>query len=189
MKTLILFALLIINYTAGAQKLKDLLYSGKMKTDSGTVVKKDDDLSTKIDTATRKPVLREITNSAAMPGDPSLKELNNQNDSTVIASIEKKDNNKVWKEFMDTMTSELKTDISANKKIKKGTYFIMVDYTIDTDGKVTINNVYPSPENSMLQILVKDKLTLYAPMLEPVLSSNGKPRKLNKRQNINLTKD
>ncbi|MFI5133783.1 MAG: hypothetical protein ACHQEB_05575, partial [Chitinophagales bacterium] len=75
-----------------------------------------------------------------------------------------------------------------SRKIKKGDYYIMVDYEIGPDGQVTINNVYPSPENSFLAQQVKDRLTLTAPHMNPALSSNGKPHKVVKRYNFTLSK-
>lgn len=54
MKRVIIFLLLAISFSAQSQSLKDLLYSGKLKNDSNTVIRKTDDLSTKIDTSTKK---------------------------------------------------------------------------------------------------------------------------------------
>jgi hypothetical protein len=99
-----------------------------------------------------------------------------------------KDNNKLWKEFMDASIVTLKEEVMTSKKLKKGDYYIMVDYAIETDGQVTINNVYPSPENKFLEEQVKERLSIVAPKLNPVLASNGKPRKVNKRHNFTLTK-
>jgi hypothetical protein len=60
MKNGFVFLLVAFAFTANAQtqpkSLKDLLYSGKLKMDSTGVVRKTDDLSTKIDTTTKKPV-------------------------------------------------------------------------------------------------------------------------------------
>src|SRR4051812_37752119 len=54
MKQAILFLLLAGSFSAKAQSLKDLLYSGKLKSDSNSVVRATDDLKSKIDTSTRK---------------------------------------------------------------------------------------------------------------------------------------
>jgi hypothetical protein len=56
MKNAILFLLIFTAATAQGQTLKDLLFSGKMKSDTGTLVRKTDDLKSKIDTAQKKPV-------------------------------------------------------------------------------------------------------------------------------------
>ena len=56
MKKALLSSLVIVVSVYGkAQSLKDLLYGGKLKNDSNSVVRKTDDLSTKIDTSTKKP--------------------------------------------------------------------------------------------------------------------------------------
>ena len=57
MKKAFLFLLLAAGAAANAQQkqsLKDLLYGGKLKLDSNSVIHKDDDLSAKIDTTTRQ---------------------------------------------------------------------------------------------------------------------------------------
>src|SRR5579885_1837604 len=54
---LILISVVFIGISANAQekpKLKDLLYSGKLKKDSSGVIRSTDDLSSKIDTTTKK---------------------------------------------------------------------------------------------------------------------------------------
>jgi hypothetical protein len=55
MKWGLLGLLLFLGSAASAQTLKELLYSGKLKNDSNTVIRRTDDLSKKIDTAP-KPV-------------------------------------------------------------------------------------------------------------------------------------
>jgi len=57
MKTLVLALLIFGAFTVQAQQkqsLKDLLYSGKLKKDSSGVIRSTDDLSSKIDTTTKK---------------------------------------------------------------------------------------------------------------------------------------
>ena len=72
MKKGILFLLLVTTLTSNAQSLKDGLYGGKLKTDSGTVIKKGDDLSSKIDTSKKKPVEPEKTKITAVAMDSSI---------------------------------------------------------------------------------------------------------------------
>lgn len=202
MKKGLLFLFVAFTVTANAQSLKDALFSGKLKTDSGTVIKKGDDLSTKIDTARKKPVEQEKNKLNPVAMDPSIKKMTTTNsitttvDTTSLAAAgtlentaAPKDNNKIWKEFSDAVISTLKTEVMNSKKIKKGDYFIMVDYAIELDGKVTINNVYPTPENKFIEEQVKERFSIDTPQLNPVLASNGKPRKVIKRQNFTLTKN
>ena len=73
MKKGILFLLLAFSFTANSQKLKDLLYSGKLKLDSNSVVRKGDDLSTKIDTGTKKAPEPEKQKAVTVP-DASVKQ-------------------------------------------------------------------------------------------------------------------
>ena len=195
-------------FAANAQSLKDALYGGKLKNDSGTVVRKGDDLSTKIDTTTKKKIadpektkittaVRDSstnisiiqTDSVATVANPGVVTADNNtptNNNTVAAGP--RDNNKVWKEYIDSLSSTLKTEALPNKKIKSGTYYLLIEYDIETDGQVSINNVSCSPENSFLQQTVKERLTLTAPQLNPVLSGYGKPRKASKKYNLTLSK-
>ena len=196
MKKGILFLLIVFTVTAKAQTLKDALYGGKLKTDSGTLIKKGDDLSTKIDTSRKKPVEPEKNKLNPVTMDPSMKKMTANSDTSSLAAVgtmdnnvATKDNNKIWKEFTDAVISTLKTEVMTSKKIKKGDYFIMVDYAIELDGKVTINNVYPTPENKFIEEQVKERFSIDTPRLNPVLASNGKPRKVMKRQNFTLTKE
>lgn len=204
MKKAILFLILIVSVTANAQQsLKDLLFKGKLKNDSGTVVRKSDDLSTKIDTTTKKPAQSEKTTVVTSSNDSAdagtaVSESNNSNTSSTAASPDNvtastgstspKDNNKIWKEYIDSFATTLKTEALPNKKIKNGTYYLLVDYDIDVNGQVNINNVSCSPENSFLQQTVKERLILTAPQMMPVLSAYGKPRKATKKYTLTLTK-
>jgi len=195
MKKGILFLLLVSTLTSNAQSLKDALYGGKLKTDSGTVIKKGDDLSSKIDTTKKKPVEQEKTKITAVAMDSSITKMTVQTDSAAIVvnkldnNTVSKDNNKIWKEFMDTVISTLKQEVMTSKKIKKGDYYVMVDYEIGLDGQVTVTNVFPSPENKYIQEQVKERLSIDTPRLNPVLSGNGKPRKVVKRTNFTITKE
>ncbi len=195
MKKAILFLVVITTVTANAQSLKDALYGGKLKTDSNTVLRKGDDLSTKIDTSTKKkPVVQEKNMSAALSMD-SIKKWTTKPDSAdaVVAPVGTtavtKDNNKLWKEFVDSLVSTLKQEVLTSKKINKGDYFITVDYAIATNGQVAITNVLLVPENKFLEEQLKERLSIDTPRLNPVLAGNGQPRKVTKRYNFTLTKN
>ncbi|MEO7982807.1 MAG: hypothetical protein ABI688_01875 [Bacteroidota bacterium] len=194
MKRTIFFLLLVTTGTANAQTLKDALYGGKLKTDSGTVIKKGDDLKSKIDTNRKKPVEPEKNKPVIVVPD-GVKEKTAVITDTVAAvgktdpALVTKDNNKIFKEFIDAAVSTLNTEVMSSKKVKKGEYFMMVDYAIEMDGKITINNVYPTPENKFLEEQVKERLSIDTPQLSPVLAGNGKPRKVMKRYNFTLTKN
>ena len=196
MKKGILLLLIVTTVTANAQSLKDALYGGKLKTDTGSVLRKGDDLSSKIDTSRKKPVDAEKNKLVAVKMDSSMKNMAAPSDAAVIAPVDKmdnnaatKDNNKLWKEFMDTVVSTLKSEVMTSKKINKGAYFVLVDYIIGTDGQVTITNVLLTPENKHLEIQVKERFSIDTPRLNPVMGGNGKPRKVVKRTNFTITKD
>ena len=199
MKRGILFFVMLSAVTIiNAQSLKDALFSGKLKNDSGSVVKKTDDLSTKIDTSQKKKLEVEraklgiTTNSkdtsaivTTLSGStPAV----SAGDVKSEAKTEAIDNNKIWKEFMDSSVTIFKEEVIPNKKIKSGTYYIFIDYEIGVDGQVNIANVTVSPESSYLQEQVKSRLLLTSPTLNPVLSSAGKPIKAKRRYNFNITK-
>ena len=193
MKKGILFLLVVTTVTANAQSLKDALYGGKLKTDTGSVLRKGDDLSSKIDSSRKKPIEPEKNKSVALTMD-SIKKWTTQSDSTTAVvpvgnNAVTKDNNKLWKEFVDVVISTLKAEVLTSKKINKGDYFITVDYTIAPDGQVSITNLLMVPENKFLQEQVKERLSIDIPRLNPVLAGNGQPRKVVKRYNFTLTKD
>ncbi len=191
MKKGILLLFVITAVTANAQTLKDALYGGKLKTDSGTVIKKGDDLSTKIDTSRKKPVEPEKTKLTLVVADSAAKKITAATDAAtpVDNAAATKDNNKIWKQFIDSAISILNAEVMTSKKLKKGEHFMMVDYAIELDGKVTINNVYPTPENKFLEEQVKERLSIDTPQLNPVLAGNGKPRRVIKRHNFTLVKN
>lgn len=177
---------------ANAQSLKELLYSGKLKSDTGSVVRKTDDLSTKIDTSTRKPPpppVKEVltVDSAGATVITRLPEAEAK-DSTLTEPAKPRDNDEVWKEYTDELMVEIKREILPNRKIKEGTYSILVVYEIDVDGQVNINTVSASPANDFLADQIRNRMTLSAPNLTPLLNQYGKPRKAVKRQTLILTK-
>jgi len=193
MKKWIFLPLIVSMITVQAQSLKDALYGGKLRTDSGTVLRKGDDLSSKIDTSRKKPVEAEKAKPVALSLDSSMKNGNNLPDVTIKAPMTTeaavKDNNKTWKTFSDSVISMLKQEVIPSKKLKKGAYFVLVDYEIGLDGQVTIMKVIPTPESAFLEEQVKERLSIDTPKLNPVLDGNGKPRKVVKRVNFTLTKD
>lgn len=190
MKTGILLVLLLAGAaSAQSQSLKDLLYSGKLKSDTGTVVRKTDDLSTKIDTTTKKPVEPEKTKTTTVVRDAAQSQTAvAQTDSVTMPATAAKDNNKVWKDYMDELMGTLRTEVMPSKKIKSGTYSVLIEYEIGLDGGITVNSVSASPESSYLEQQVKERITLTAPQLTPLLNTYGKPRKAVKKQTIILSK-
>ena len=194
MKKIILIALLVSSFTMQAQTLKDLLYKGKLKSDTGSIVRKTDDLSAKIDTTTKKPAEPEKAKVKTIVTDSIGNKQATMTDSVATTTAGPadnaatvKDNNKLWKEFVDTVISTLNAEVMNGKKVKKGDYYVLVDYTIATDGQVTVTNVFVTPENKFLADQVKERLSISTPRLNPVLTSTGTARKTSKRYNFTLT--
>lgn len=217
MKKGILIVLLLSSVFVKAQSLKEALFSGKLKNDPGTVIRKGDDLSAKIDTAQKVPAadetaktktaipptdsLSKITAGAVTPAavpvkkDSALAVVDSAAamvDTSAAAAVpvtKPKDNNAIWKTYMDSLNTTLKTEVLSSKKVKSGSYYVLVSYTIGTDGQVTVGDVFLSPENAFLQQQIKDRISLETPRLNPVLSDSGAPRKVNKKYNFTLTKE
>lgn len=195
-----ILALLVVSSLAVSaqqkQSLKDLLYSGKLKSDSGTVIRKGDDLSSKIDTTTKKAAKPQKQAGIVVANNPmkgeAIKADTTASTIEVVkenVAVPKKSNIKIWKAYTDSLVSNLKTEVLTSKKIKKGDYFLSVDYEIGTDGQVSINNVICDPENVFLQDQVKERITLSPPQLASVLDSANQPRKVKKKQNFSITKE
>lgn len=185
-KGIFLLIIIVSATTINAQSLKDALFSGKLKNDTGSTIKKTDDLSTKIDSTRKKPVepVKPTLTQSATTNSTSA----NPRDSSKSNPNFTKDNKKTWDEFVAAVEEALKTEVLNSKKIKKGDYSVMIDYVIEIDGKITITNVFVTPESKFLQEQVKERLSIDTPTLSPVLGSNGKPRKANKRVSFNLSK-
>lgn len=225
MKNTFLLLLLISAVATNAQSLKDALFSGKLKNQPGTVIRKGDDLTAKMDTAYKVPAAdtgkanitavtpEPVKKSPAPqtdPGNANVAPVNKPNDQTNAAiqtdttttetteavttdtpkeAAKPKDNNGIWKDYIKTLSETLKAEVLSSKKVKKGDYYILVSYAIETDGKVTVTDVFVDPGNDFLQQQIKDRLSLEAPQLNPVLNSAGTPRKVNKKYNFTLTKE
>lgn len=217
MKRGILLLLLISSVYVHAQSLKEALYGGKLKNQPGTVIRKGDDLTSKIDTTQRKPATDETakTDMQQLAMDSSSQSSTIQTDSASLSATDStnssigsadtavleatapstenipapKSNNVLWKEYVDVVSSTLKTEALSSKKVKRGSYYVLVSYTIDTVGQVTVGDVFLSPENAFLQQQIKERFASDTPRLAPVLSSSGVPRKVNKKYNFTLVKE
>jgi hypothetical protein len=219
MQKILLFLFLMVGaVTVQAQSLKDLLYSGRLKTDSNTVVRKTDDLKAKTDTVQKKPVVDTAKVSPAAPAD-SAKRAAVKKDSVITgasavnsavitgvgsvatteevetaapiaaAPVSVKSNTKRWKEYTDSLVTTLKPEIDNAKKIKKETYYVLVAYEIDTNGQVSFANVGVTPANDQLQAQIRQYLDGTSLQLTPVLDSTGKPRKVKRSGSFTITKE
>lgn len=206
-KGILLLVLVVSAATLQAQSLKDLLYGGKLKSDSGSVVRKTDDLKSKMDTGQKKPVA--VAEKGNVPADSakvakaptdSLAAVPTLQDSTAVTdapaeaspaapAVPLKTNTKLWKEYTDLLVATLKPEIDAAKKIKKETYHVLVAYEIDTDGKVVVTNVGVTPANEMLHAQLRQYMDVTPPQLNPVLDSAKVPRKVKRSGSFTITKD
>ena len=185
MKTILFFVLCAIVSSAKAQTLKDALFSGRLKTDSGTVVKKSDSLKLLTDSLLK--IKKDSLAKETVQKDPhKIKSVDTTSTNPVTNPVT--DNNKTWKQFVDEYTGIIKKDVLPSKKIKEGTYSVLIEYEIGLDGTVTTTNVYCTPENSYLVEQIKTRMMMNAPQLTPLLMSNGKPRKALKKQSLIFVK-
>lgn len=208
-KGLLLLLVLSSVFVQAQTTLKEALFSGKLKNQPGTVIRNGDDLSSKIDTAQKATPGEAATTSAI---DSSAQSVTGQTDtaatvttdnarvaadSTTTAAPEAapasaaapKNNNTIWKTYMDSVASTLKTEVLASKKVKRGDYYVLVTYTIGTDGQTTVSDVAVSPENDYLHEQIKARLNVDTPQLAPVLNGAGTPRKAIKKYNFTLSKE
>jgi hypothetical protein len=202
---------------ADAQTLKETLFGGKLKNQPGSVIRKGDDLTAKIDTShTVAPVDTAVAKAPASVTDAPASTVAVPADSAVAATIVSnegsdnattdtaaaeatpepeaaaaapKSNNALIKEYMDSVATVLKAEALTSKKVKRGSYYTLISYVIETDGQVSFGDVFLSPENSYLQQQIKDRLASETPRLAPVLNSAGVPRKVTKKYNFTLTKE
>jgi hypothetical protein len=208
MKKVILFIFILSAFIAKGQTLKELLYSGKLKKDSSGVIRKTDDLKSKIDTTQKKtePEKKKVTASVIQDSlnykantNKVITTSNNNAASTdtinvtplseTIKNSPVKSNTKIWKEYTDSLAITLKNEVLSSKKIKKETYYFTVEYEIGTDGGTSIPNVIVTPENPFLLSHVQQKISDNPPRLSPVLNSAGQPQKVKRKHNFVITKD
>lgn len=220
--SLLVFTLVIAVASADAQSLKETLFGGKLKSDSGTVVRKSDDLSTKIDSTPKKQVEQPklappmtvdargnlvpgevasgtVASTTGNPSTPVTTTVTNADGTTTTTTTvpatdaavdnKPKDNNSIWKSYVDELTTTLRTEVMTSSKVKKGNYSVLIDYNIETDGGITVNSVSSVPKSDYIEDQIKQRMTLSSPVLTPLLGTNGKPRKAaNRKQTIQLAK-
>ena len=194
MKTIILIALAFAPGLLHAQSLKDALYGGKLKADTGSLIKKGDSLRFRTDTVVAKP----ITPTTILKPD-SVQVVTEAGANTIVPAVVAPpvapvvnpaiDNNKIWKSFVEEYTQIIKAEVMPSKKIKPGTYSVLIEYEIGLDGYVTTNNISVSPQSSHLADQIKQRMMFNAPQLSPLLTSNGKPRISLKKQMLTFVKE
>ena len=191
MKKMIFFFLVFCAANVNAQSLKDALFSGNLKTDSSKLIRKSDDLSKLIDSTQKRRndsiMAAKLKDSVMVDPQTGAVVAGTDQADNPSAKPELKDNDVLLKEFVDSVISTLNTEVLPDKKIKSGSYFIIISYEIATNGQFAANSVTVNPENSFLQEQITQRLNLFAPRMNPVMF-NGQARKVVRKYNFNLTK-
>lgn len=170
----------------GQSRLRDSLYGGKLKADTGkTFVSKD----------TSKYVMLKNENVSSVSSQPGEKKPANSNaipinkpDEAMPDSLNKLfyAKQKVWKKFIETNTQIISQQADDTKKVKKGTYQVDVEYEIGLNGKVMSKGVTCNPPNEFITELVTEMMKR-PPILAPPVYPDG-PRTLAATQGITIVK-
>ena len=180
MRIYFLFIFLCFSSSVFAQSLKDSLFGGKLRADTGkTFISKD----------TSKYVAPKVYNATtAVQGNAKKTEVVKP-DESMPDSLNKTfyQKQKLWKRFIDVNTPLISQQAGDSRKVKKGTYTIDVEYEIGLNGRVTMTGITSNPPNQFLQEQVTE-LMKRAPVLSPPVYDDGKPRKLNATQTISIVK-
>ena len=213
MKAIVLFSLVVMAVSAKSQSLKEALYGGKLKADTGAVIRKGDSLKIQenmaqkvaedsikksiADSVRKEAIAMQKEKALAAGQDTSAITINaeaaksNDVSSAETSPAEKsipKDNNTLWKAYIDSLSTTIKSEVLSSGKIKKGNYFVLIDYKINPDGQISVTSVTSDPQNSYLEQNIKDRLTLDGPRLNPIIDANGRARTVNRKQTLNFVK-
>jgi hypothetical protein len=126
-----LLFVLFFSSSLSAQSLKDSLFGGKLKVDTGkTYVSKD----------TSHYVAPKVYNASATVQTDSKKIEVAKLDESMPDSLNKNfyAKQKTWKRFIDINTGIITQEAADTKKVKKGQYAVDVAYVIGLNGKITV---------------------------------------------------
>lgn len=197
MKAIILVTAILLAFSAESQSLKEALYSGKLKADTGAVIRKDDSLKIKENMAQKvaedslKKETIAVEKEKALAAGLDTTNIGKESPLPDAVTEEKaipKDNNEIWKTFIDELTTTIKSEVVTSGKLKKGAYSVLIQYEINPDGQIHVNSVAADPQNSFLEGQIKERVILNAPQLNPVLGTNGKARTVAKKQLLSFVK-
>jgi len=178
MKIIPIFILLFFTSSVMAQSLRDSLFGGKLKADTGkTFVSKD----------TGKYVPPKIYN-ATVQNETKKNEVNKL-DESMPDSLNKTfyAKQKTWKRFIDVNTTIISQQAADTKKVKKGEYSIEIEYEIGLNGKVITTGITCNPPNEFLMEQFTE-LMKRPPILAAPIYSDGKPRTLSAKQSVTIKK-
>ena len=167
-----------------AQRLRDSLYGGRLKADTGrTFVSKD----------TSKYVVLKNENVSSRADEKKKPGSNtveiNKPDESMPDSLNKVyySKQRLWKKFIENNTQVISQQADDTRKVKKGTYEIQVEYEIGLNGRITTKGITCNPPNEFLVEQVTE-LMKRTPVLSPPIYSDGKPRTLPAIQTITIVK-
>ncbi len=189
MKTYFLVSLMLITSSVMAQRLRDSLFGGKLRADTGkTFVSKDTGkyVAPKVYDA---GAATSTTNANAPSTTGSKKDVIVKPDESMPDSLNKTfyQKQKLWKRFIDVNTPIIAQQADDTRKVKKGEYIVDIEYEIGLNGRVTTTGVTCTPPNDFLVEQVTE-LMKRTPVLSPPIYSDGKPRKLGAKQSITIVK-
>jgi hypothetical protein len=189
MKTYFLVSLMFITSSVMAQRLRDSLFGGRLKVDTGkTFVSKDTGkyVAPKVyDAGTSSSATTPTTTSSTNPAKAVIA----KPDASMPDSLNKTfyQKQKLWKRFIDVNTPIIAQQADDTRKVKKGEYTVDIEYEIGLNGRVTTTGVTCTPPNDFLVEQVTE-LMKRAPVLSPPVYSDGQPHKLNAKQSITIVK-
>lgn len=179
---------MFITSSVMGQRLRDSLFAGKLKVDTGkTVVSKDTGhyVAPKVyDAGTSSSVTPATTSSANLKKDEIVKPDASMPDSLNKTFYQKQ---KLWKRFIDVNTPIIAQQADDTKKVKKGEYTVEIEYEIGLNGRVTTTGVTCTPPNDFIVEQVNE-LMKRTPVLAPPIYSDGQPRKLSAKQTLTIVK-
>lgn len=206
MRPLFLFCLLLSLTRADAQRLRDSLFAGKLKVDTGkTFVSKDTakyvalkndanvfrQTEKKTITVPSTPASQKPEKAADPKPEVSAAPVMESTapDLSMPDSLNKQfyARQKQWKRFIDTNVPLLTQQANDSRKVKKGSYEVTIAYEIGLNGRVTTKSVTSVPANEFLVEQVTE-LMKRSPVLSPPVYSDGKPRALPASQTITIVK-
>ena len=180
---LMVFSLFLTRAIA-QQRLRDSLYGGRLKADTGkTFVSKD----------TSKYVVLQNETVSSQPGEKQKPGTNAAGtiklDESMPDSLNKLfyAKQKQWKRFIETNTQIISQQADETRKVKKGSYEIEVEYEIGLNGRITTKGITSNPPNEFLIAQVTE-LMKRPPILSPPIYNDGKPRVLPAKQSITIIK-
>jgi len=185
MKSFVLVFFLFLTSSVMAQSLRDSLYGGKLKADTGKIVVSKD---------TGKYVAPKVYNIPAQVATQGQVGENKKAeiiklDESMPDSLNKNfyAKQKTWKRFIDINAGIISQQADDTKKVKKGIYSIEIEYEIGVNGRVKTNAITCDPPNEFL-LEQFTELMKRTPVLSPAIYSDGKPKALTSKQSVTITK-